>query len=361
MRQVEMKNAKIEIYRKGDEARINNLFNLVFEQSRDLKEWEWKFAHGPVDARPYIVLAKDGEKLIGQYAIIAFYLKYLDQKMVVVQPVDNMIHQDYRGGAKGVQVKTFVLSEELWRQAGIDLAFGFPNRQAYVVGKRLLKYRDLIKIENYFKRLSWRTALRKRIKIPLLVDSLGWFSRLFIRLSITALVRLRRDVYYQRVHTFDERIDSFWEKVKNQYEILVCRDCRYLNWRYCQNPSHKYYIVQAERNGEIVGLIIVKYEEHDDVRIGFIMECLALKEPLLMEGLIKKALLYLSENRTDYVLVRLASGDPINNAFKRFGFSPRPGIWESNFVYKTYSSNVNSDELEDQSKWHVSFGDSDSL
>jgi hypothetical protein len=299
---------------------------------------QWSF-----DARPYIVLAKDGEKLIGQYAIIAFYIKYLDRKMVVVQPVDNMVHQDYRGGVKGVQVKMFVLSEELWRQAGIDLAFGFPNRQAYVVGKRLLKYRDLIKIENYFKRLSWRTALRKRIKIPFLVDFLGWFR------------------YYQRVCTFDERIDSFWEKVKNQYEILVCRDRRYLNWRYCQNPRHKYYIVQAERNGEIVGLIIVRYEEHDDVRMGFIMECLALKEPLLMEGLIKKALLYLSGDGTDYVLVRLAYGDPINNAFKRFGFSSRPGIWESNFVYKTYSSNINSAELEDQSKWHVSFGDSDSL
>jgi hypothetical protein len=332
-------------YKHGDEEEINRLFEAVFGKKRTSKEWEWKFANGPIDARPYIVLAKDGEKLIGQYAIIAFYIKYLDRKMVVVQPVDNMVHQDYRGGVKGVQVKMFVLSEELWRQAGIDLAFGFPNRQAYVVGKRLLKYRDLIKIENYFKRLSWRTALRKRIKIPFLVDFLGWFSRLFIRLSVTALVRSRRDVYYQRVCTFDERIDSFWEKVKNQYEILVCRDRRYLNWRYCQNPR----------------LIIVKYEEHDDVRIGFIMECLALKEPLLMEGLIKKALLCLSGNRTDYVLVRLASGDSINNAFKRFGFSSRPGIWESNFVYKTYSSNVNSAELEDQSKWHVSFGDSDSL
>ena len=356
-----MKNIVIETYKDGDEIGINNLFNTIFKQNRDLKEWEWKFMKSPISSRPFIILAKDGEKIVGEYSCIAYYLKYRDKIVRNVEPVDNMVDEDYRGGAKGIQVQMFLKLEEALRNNGIDVGFGFPNREAYIVGKRFLKYVDLIKIENFFKRLSWRLALKSRVNIPLLIDFVGWMSRFMIRFSIAVTKKPIRGIQYRWVRAFDERIDLFWEKISEQYSIMVKRDFRYLNWRYCKKPRNDYHILQAEKDGDIVGIIIVKYEDRGDARIGFIMECIAIKEPYLMENLVRRGLIFLSQNKVDYVLVRLSSGDSIRNIFNKIGFSPKEGIWDSNFVYKIYSSNVDSSILQDPSLWHVSFGDCDSL
>lgn len=356
-----MKNIVIEIYKDGDEIAINNLYNTVFNQKRDLREWEWKFSEGPVDTRPYIVVAKDGDKIVGQYPCIAYYLKYQDKIVKIAQPVDNLVHKDYRGGAKGAQFQMFLKWEDTIRNNGIDFAFGFPNREAYIVGKRLLKYLDLIKIENLFKRLSWRLALKKRFKLSILYNSGGWISSLATRLLIVMNIKSIRGVQYRWVDTCDERIDSFWKTIRQQYGIWLQRDFKYLNWRYCKKPGNAYHILQAERDGDIIGLLIVKYENQGDERTGFIMECLSVREADLMENLVKKGLMFLSQNKIDHVFVRLSAGDPVRDIYLRAGFSVKECIYGSNFVFKTYSSNVEDSALRDPSMWHVSFGDCDSL
>jgi hypothetical protein len=356
-----MNNIVIDTYKDGDEIGINNLFNSVFNQNRDLKEWEWKFMESPINSRPFVILAKDGEKIVGQYSCIAFYLKYRDTIVRSVQPVDNFVDEDYRGGAKGIQVQMFLKLEEALRNNGIDMGFGFPNREAYIVGKRLLKYVDLIKIENFFKRLSWRLALKKRANIPLLIDFLGWMSRFLIRFSIAIQKKPIRGIQYRWLRDLDARIDSFWEKISEQYGIMVKRDFTYLNWRYCKKPGRDYHILQAEKDGNIVGITIVKYEDREDARIGFIMECIAVKEPYLMENLVRRGLIFLLQNKVDYVLCRLSSGDSIRSIFNKIGFAPKEGIWDSNVVYKIYSSKVDDSILKDPSMWHISFGDCDSL
>jgi hypothetical protein len=186
-------------------------------------------------------------------------------------------------------------------------------------------------------------------------------SRFLIRLSIAIQKKPIRGIQYRWLRDFDERIDSFWEKVSEQYSIMVKRDFTYLNWRYCKKPNNDYHILQAEKDGNIIGIIIVKYEDREGARIGFIMECIAIKEPHLMENLLRRGLIFLSQNKVDYVLCRLSSADPIRNIFNVIGFSPKEGIWDSNIVYKVYSSNVDHSILRDPSMWHISFGDCDSL
>ena len=356
-----MKNIIIDTYKDGDEIGINTLFNAVFKQDRDLREWKWKFMESPINSRPFIILSRDGEKIIGQYSCIAFYLKYGNTVVRSVQPVDNFVDKDYRGGAKGTQVQMFLKLEEALRNNGIDVGFGFPNREAYIVGKRLLKYVDLVKIENFFKRLNWRMALKKRANIPLLIDLVAWISRFMIKVSIAIKKKPMRNIQYKWIKDFDARIDSFWEKLCEQYGIMIKRDFKYLNWRYCKNPGKDYHILQAEKNGDIIGIIILKYEDREDARIGFIMDCIAIKEPYLIENLVRRGLIFLIQNNVDYVLCRLSSGDSMRSIFNKMGFAPKEDIWDSNVVYKIYSSNVEDSLLKDPSQWHISFGDCDSL
>ncbi len=348
-----MSNVTFETYKDGDETAINNLFNDIFKQNRTIKEWEWKFKECPIDACALTVLAKDEDKrIVGQYTCVSYYLKYNDSVVKLVQPVDTMIHEDHRGGTKGVLVEVFLKYENLLRQNGIDLGFGFPNKAAYIVGKRSLKYIDLFEIDNLSMRLARFNKRGHFIK---------WISRLIIRFLISINIRLIKGIQYKWVTTFDERINAFWENIRGQYNIMVQRDLSFLNWRYCKKPGNHYRILQAKRDNDIVGILIVKFEDHGDVRTGYIMDCLAIKESNLVENLVRTGLIFLSRNNVDNVFIRLSRGDYLLNIFSKIGFIPSERALGSRVVYKTYSSNVNDSTLRDSSLWHISFGDCDSV
>lgn len=358
------KNISIEQYTEEDEFKINDLFNSVFNyEKRDITEWSWKFKEAPIDSRPIIVLAKDGDRVVGQYPCIAYYLKYQDKVVKVAQVVDIMVREGYRGGAKkGLLARMIMEEEALLRGYGIALVFGFPTDEHYLVDKRLVKqYIDLIKIENLFKCLSWKVALRQRANIPFLINFAGGVSRLIIRFLVSLKAKPIKAIRYRWIDSVDERVDAFWKRVREQYPIIVERDFRYLNWRYCNKPDNDYHILQAERDGHIVGIIVVKYEDRWDTRIGFIMECLAFREAHLMENLVQRGLIFLSRKKVDYVLVRLSSGDPVKDIFHKTGFILKEGIWLSNVVYNRYSPDIEDSVLQDPSMWHISFGDCDAL
>jgi hypothetical protein len=349
----------IDVYKDGDQEELNNLFCDVFSQKRSLREWEWKFKESPIDSRPFIILARSGGKIVGQYACISLWLKYQDKLVKALQPVDNFVYNDYRGGVKGVQAKLMQKSNETAVENGVAVGFGFPNRTGYIIGKRLFNHKDLIKIEVLFKRLSWRSALKRRVKWRFLVNFAGWISSLVIRFFLAIKGKSVSRVKYTWVSTFDESINLFWEKVKDQYTIMVKRDFIYLNWRYCRKPDNTYHILRAELDGSIVGLVIVKYEDYKDARIGFIMESLAIKDSMVVDSLLKKGLMFLSRNKVDFVLARVSSSDPVKRAFYKKGFSQKEDVWNSHIVYVRYSSHVEESVLCDTSLWHVSFGDCD--
>lgn len=352
-------NITIDAYKDGDGEELNNLFCEVFSQNRSLRQWEWKFKESPIDSRPFIILARSGDKIVGQYACISFWLKYKDTVVKALQPVDNFVHSDYRGGVKGVQAKLMQRSNENAVENGVVIGLGFPNRTGYTIGKRLFHHKDLIKIEILFKRLSWRSALKRRVKWRFLVNVVGRISSLFIRFFLAIRGKSAAGVKYTWVSAFDESINLFWEKVKDQYAIMVKRDFIYLNWRYCRKPDSAYYILRAELDGNTVGLIIVKYEDHGDARIGFIMESLAIENPTILDDLLKRGLMFLSQKKVDFVLARVSASDPVKRAFHKKGFFPTEDVWNSNMVYVKYTSHVEDAVLRDASLWHVSFGDCD--
>ena len=197
----------IDAYKDGDQEELNNLFCDVFSQNRSLREWEWKFKESPIDSRPFIILARSGGKIVGQHACISLWLKYQDKLVKTVEGVDNFVHNDYRGSMRGIHAKLFQQAEKTAIENGVAVGFGFPNRTGYIIGKRLFNHKDLIKIEVLFKRLSWRSALKRRVKWHCLVNFVGWISSLVIRFFLAIKGKSVSRVKYTWVSTFDERIN----------------------------------------------------------------------------------------------------------------------------------------------------------
>lgn len=351
----------IELYRDGDEAEIDALFEDVFEEAIDPETWAWKFRDAPLDARPLIVLARAGSQIVGQYACVAYPWKYRDKVLKIAQAVDNMIHREYRGGAAGLQVQMFERMEAQFLDQGIALAYGFPNHAAYVFGKRFTKYVDLIEIDNLFKILRWRPVLRKVAGGGLLTPLLDWLGRLMIRYALARKIKPLEGIEFTPVESLDPRVDGLWRTVRQRYSICAERDHGFLRWRYCDKPGIRYRFLQAERGSDLVGLIVTRFLDRPDDRVGFIMDCLAVDEPGLVEGLVNRALLSLFRDRVDFVLVRMARQDPSRRVFRKLGFARRKGIWDEQVVHGIYSSEVEDSFVRDGANWLISFGDCDSL
>jgi len=347
-------------YEEGAEAEINDLFNDVFGEQRDLREWAWKFTESPADSRPLIALARSGGRIVGHYGAIALRLRYRDREIPIVQSVDNMVHEDFREGRDGVYHQAFRRAESSWKEAGVALAIGFPDRGSYGVHRTLLGYQDLVPVVNLYRGMSWRLVARKLAPIPAASAQVGRVSRGRPRHRIARSRPTIEGIRFSTVERLDERADALWERVAGRYEIGVVRDRHYLDWRYGRRPGRRYRMIAAERGTELVGLIVLAEVARPDRKIGFILDCLA-GETALIEPLVWRALSVFLARRVDYVLARMSAADPARKIYDRIGFRNRPGIWDDKFIGKSYSALLDHVVLHDPSRWLVSFGDGDSV
>ncbi len=351
----------IRLYEEGDEVGINELFATVFGRKRSLEEWTWKFKSPPVDARPFIVLTLHKGEIVGQYPSIVCRLKYRDMVLKAAHIVDNMIHEAFRGGTRGAQIRMFSREVETWKENGVDLAFGFPNQANHHVHKVRLEFGDLIEIENLFKPLSLKPAVRKYLNWPFLARLADGASRPIFKFFIGPESKAVKGIRTRWADTLDEGVETLWKRVRRRYAVCLERDLAYLRWRYCEKPRGGYHFLQADRDGEILGLLVVKCLDHGHAKLGIIMECLTLEEPGVVEALVRKGLLFLSRRGADFTLVRLSKGDPLRRTFLDLGFSPRKGLWDTYVVYQKYSARMEDSVLLDPSSWHLTFGDCDSF
>ncbi len=68
---------------------------------------------------------------------------------------------------------------------------------------------------------------------------------------------------------FDSRFEVFWKEIcKENNNVLVERDLAYLNWRYMKHPEKHYTTYVCEKNGEIVGYVVVNVEKNVSIERG---------------------------------------------------------------------------------------------
>jgi radical SAM protein with 4Fe4S-binding SPASM domain len=344
-------------YMDGDEDRINKLFNIVFHQNRNLNEWTWKFKKHP---RTFIIIARDGDKIVGHMGCIVFPLKYFDTTSQILHIVDYMVHPIYSKGYGSASLRMFQKVYDICRARGIQCSYAFPNRTGYILAKRLAGYKDHLCTKTYFKRLSWRLAVRKRLPLGTVADVADKISRLFIQLSSKVKYSRRpKGVEYRWVDFLDEKkINQFWETVKDKYDIMLKRDYAYLNWRYIEKPGNHYHVLQAERDGNIIGIAVVRSEQIDHEHVGFISECLSL-ERRISAGLLNRSLVLLSQFKTDYVLCRISSYDPLADILQRLGFIYKQGMTDEYSICRVFTEDIDEKVFQNNAGWHITFGDTE--
>jgi len=361
------KNRSIRRYRQGDEKQINDLFNQVFDKARDLKTWRWKFQENSGGVNSIIVAEAEG-KIVGHYAGLPTLFKFKDRIVKWVQPVDLYILPEFRGLAKGILILRGMseFGQQIAAEAGIALVYGFPNPLAYAVQKRILKNKDLGSLPTLFQRLNWRHGVQRRVPwVPqFLLQLVSIFSSLFYKmLLLRRRIPLANGVKIRFVPSFDERIDDFWDRLKENYGIIGVRNRRYMNWRYVEKPDDSYEILLAESQGEIIGYSVLKIEQRETASVGFIVDLLAIDPDLVGKLLIKEALRYFLLKRVDYALCNMLKTDCLYPTLLWNGFIEKEGFDAITITYLiTDESQVDEQFLQfftNPANWHLTLGDTD--
>jgi hypothetical protein len=160
---------------------------------------------------------------------------------------------------------------------------------------------------------------------------------------------------------FDERIEGFWEEIKDHYHFIVKRSQDYLNWRYCDPRGGDYLVMIAQRDADILGYMVLRTDGHQpEYPIGYIVDLLTLPNRIdVATALVENAVSYFDGHHINMILCMLMKNHPYEAILKRNGFiTKRERI---PLFYTDYAEvkELKRSETRSPSRIHFVYGDLD--
>jgi len=231
-------------YQAGDEHAIQTSFAEVFPSYRNLDTWHWIYTHNPDGSRIMLAVAENGD-LAAHYASSVHSAIWAGQTTRIGFIRDVFSTSRYRTfteGRRGVFVQNFEAFLDEWTGPNqLVMLYGFPSQRPFRLGKLLMQYQPFS--EWYTYRYTVPVALQQH-------DTLGLI---------------------QAIKRFDTAYDRLWEKRAPQYQFAVCRNARFLNWRFIDIPHKKYWIwgYSPFLSTEVLGYVVIAPEKPQAKLIDF--------------------------------------------------------------------------------------------
>jgi GNAT superfamily N-acetyltransferase len=320
----------VRFYESGDEEAIIELLKISFSEWRDaespLDYWKWKYIENPFGS---IIVVADWEgKIVGVVHRLNLNIK-IEENTLSDYGDDVTVHPDYR--KKGIYKNMINYTEKLSKEKKIALNFGISisdytvsmaEREGYVFFpfsiSHMLQIRDI------------KTHFRMRPAKYNLVAIYG-FSLFKLLNRIKNSLRqteLQSEFKIVNISKFDERINEFWEKIKEDYHFIIEKKQEYLNWRYFDPRSSnkgRYFVKQVEKYRKILGYIVLETKEKDDYYEGYVVDLLALPGRIdVARKLLVEACSFFQESNINVVHYRVVKNHPYQALFCELGFIEVP-------------------------------------
>lgn len=243
--------------------------------------------------------------------------------------------------------------------------FGFPNTNSLFLGIKRLSWSPLLCMMNlaYFLRIG--PFINKKLHSRILTSVIGLFYAIAIRVGIYARYVDLWPSWGRKVRlvdSFDERADTFWKEVSRKLKNCVVRDSAYLNWRFCSRDNPQYKVFVAERKGEMIGYIAVRFKRTDEgVREALIADLLVKDHnPFAASHLILTVMRYALRERCHVVRTWCLRHSSYYLYFRAVGFLKRKSL--IHFCLRPFTRNpVVAARVMKPQDWHIMMSDSDSV
>lgn len=252
---------EIRRFEKEDVFTILELFELVFKNKMSRDYWEWRFLDNPFNSAPYIDLMWNGDTLVGHYAVSPIQMIIDGNLSNTALSMTTMTHPEY--GGKGIFTQ---LANSLYKRLEVEnfsMVWGFPNTNSHY---------------GFIKNLSWQNiGVIPFLSYPVDLKNNKGYNNLKVK----------------SLDTIDGIADDFF--INKDKKVEINKNKSFLNWRYVQNPSHKYYFVSIESaifiykiipswdnpNNTEVDMVEVGGEINEEVLREFIIYCVSENENLV--------------------------------------------------------------------------------
>lgn len=308
----------------GDERAIAGLFAVAFGRMLTEAEWRWRFRAGPAGPA-WVELAWDADVLVGHYAASLIELLVRGTLVKTGLIVTAMVHPDYWG--KRIFAS---MAERLCARAaeeGLALLWTFPpaGRHTHRLFVRDQGFVDIHEVPRFSLQLSDRR--------PETED--------------------RRDDYIEELPEFDARFDRLWARAQGRYEVIVKRDCRYLDWRFTSKPGAQYRILGYADGAELLGYAVLKNYGRDLQ----IVDLLTVPEVGIGVALVTNAVHLARAEGLESVSMWLNPADRLHIELERLGFQPDAPVFY--FDVRVIGDETANHPAYDYRNWHLTMSDSD--
>ncbi|MGA4718524.1 GNAT family N-acetyltransferase [Fictibacillus nanhaiensis] len=344
----------IRDYEPGDEKGIQILFKEVFKKDRSIKEWYWKYTQNPY--KKPIIKIWDEDEIAGHVSLVPFAAKWFKEEVTFGARLDTMVSQKHRG--KKIYPK---LNERLFKQApekGFDFLFGFPAELA----KKLLIRDSGAKVIGAIPRLLHVNKFSNLLlsKFPML-RPISPIIRFIDGMRKPARIN-NQNGEFKKIDVCGLEFNELWEKVKDDYPILLKRDAAFLNWRYHERPDFSYTMYGYYRNDSLIGYVVVNEQSKPfskgSITVGVIVDILGINEQDVWHSLIKKGKDVLSNS--DIINTWALKHTVLYKELKKASFVHKDE--PMSLVGKSVSSSIpNKDEGFNINNWFITPGDVDSF
>jgi len=261
----------VERRRAADAEELFRLYEEVFgetltEGSR--RRWRWQYLENPQAGPegPEIWVAREGDRLLGQYASLPVRLQWGGRELRSSWGMDVFVRPEARG--KGIGALLFTT----WSDH-VDVALGLGLTPSSYGLFRKLRYEDVGPVP-FFQKILDPVAIARRRVGDALARPLGLLLGLALRLS-HAEPAPTGSLDVRSVTGFSADCDTLWERCKDAYAMCVRRDQAYLNWKYAACPTRKYELREARKDGLLTGFAVSRHEEHKGLRLGWLIDLFA--------------------------------------------------------------------------------------
>lgn len=316
----------VRAFQPGDEEAIVKLLELVFDgwpkfdlRCSPLEHWKWKYQDNPLQMNQITVGVSNGI-IIGCIHLLPIRIKIGNRVCLGAQGADTAVHSDLRKLAifnqmKDLHLKMRVIQLTYFLNWNLILRKSLPkfNREFPHIVMRLYRIHD---VDLQFRKQPIKNALIYKYGFHLL--KLANRCRNRLRLYTPSSY----DFHIGKIAHFDERIEGFWEEVKDHYHFTIERNRDYLNWRYCDPRGGDYLVKVAQRDAKILGYMVLRINRRQpDYPIGYIIDLLTLPSRLdVATALVEDAVSYFNGHHINMTFCMVIKNHPCEAILKRNGF-----------------------------------------
>lgn len=334
----------IRLFQQGDAEKINDLYARVFEKSRSLAHWEWKFQRFSSPPAIIIVAESDG-RIVGHAACLQMDALYQGQKLRLAERVDIMVDPDFQGQGIYKQIVARMLEE--CEKQHVDILYGFPAPKAKDVFLSSAKANDLGNVPRFLavnkpgSLLSTKVAALSFLKKP--ADQL--FN----------LLRRKKSPYSLKELSLADLslVDELYVRYSADYPLHAMRDSNYVKRRFLEHPDKDYQVVALSANQQDQGYAVLHKETAaNGICFETIVDLWGPNDSAQLAAMFRAVR---ANSDADALNVWAVKDSARYAALKKAGFhhlnSPMP------FVIKSFNPKVDAEHM---ANWHLSQSDVDS-